>query len=154
MNLFANGREANIRSTIVMVEDVLLELGHFVNQCRTEPDEDEMRAWQVTRGSALVRIVLIQRGEETHLRAASTVLTVDAQVDQSRLFRHLLGLNRSTLCSAAFALEGEHVQVVSERPTMDLDHSEVLDLIHRVEVYADNYDDQLVAEFGGTLGQP
>lgn len=153
MNLFANGREANIRSTIVMVEDVLLELGHFVNQCRVEPAPDEMRAWEVTCGSAVVRIVLIHRGEETHLRASSIVLTIDAGVDQSRLFRHLLGLNRSTLCSAAFALEGEHVQVVSERPTMDLDRSEVLDLIHRVEVYADTYDDQIVAEFGGTLGQ-
>lgn len=153
MDLFANGRETNIRSTIAMVEDVLLELGHFVNECRGRPAGGETHAWVVHRGSAEVRIALLERGEAPHLRVASVVMTLDDQVEAVRLYRHLLSLNRSALCSAAFAVEAEYVLIVSERPTMDLDRSEVLDLIRRVELYADRYDDQLVAKFGGVLGR-
>ncbi|MCP4449210.1 MAG: hypothetical protein GY811_28345 [Myxococcales bacterium] len=35
-SLFANEREANLESTVAMVEDVLIDLGHFVNECRAE----------------------------------------------------------------------------------------------------------------------
>lgn len=153
MDLFANGRETNIRSTIAMVEDVLLELGHFVNDCRVRTTGGETHAWEVHRGSAEVRISLLERGDAPHLRVASVVMTLDDGVEAVRLYRHLLSLNRIALCSAAFAVDSEYVLIVSERPTMDLDRSEVLDLIRRVELYADQYDDQLVAQFGGVLGR-
>lgn len=153
MTLFADGREANIKSTIAMVEDVLLELGHFVNDCRAQPEQDEQHAWQIRRGSASVRIGLGLRDEVPQLRVVSTVLTLDEHVDQAALFRRLLGLNRTALCSAAFALDGAYVQIVTERSTIDLDRSEVFDLIRRIELYADEYDDRLVEEFGGTLGR-
>ena len=152
MTLFENGRQANIKSTIAMVEDVLLELGHFVNESRVPCQDNEEQAWEVTRGSALVRITLLYRDSEPHLRASSYVMTLDERVDKLGLFRHLLTLNRSTLSNAAFALDGFRVQLLSERTTMDLDRSEVLDLIRRVELYADEYDDRLVAKFGGLLG--
>lgn len=153
MTLFADGREANIKSTIAMVEDVLLELGHFVNDCRAQPERDEQHAWQVRRGSATVRIEIGLRDENPHLRVVSTVLTLDEHVDQAALFRRLLSLNRTVLCSAAFALDDAYVQIVTERPTLDMDRSEVFDLIRRIELYADEYDDRLVEEFGGTLGR-
>ena len=38
---------------------------------------------------------------------------------------------------------------IPQRPTIDLDSSEVEDLLSRVSHYADHYDDALVAEFGG-----
>ena len=41
--------------------------------------------------------------------------------------------------------------IVAERSTLDLDRSEVLDLIGRITAYADQYDDELVAAFGGAL---
>jgi hypothetical protein len=153
MNLFADGREANIKSTIAMVEDVLLELGHGVQECRAAPERDEQTVWEVARGSAVVRIALSLRDEAPHLRVLSTVLTLDAQVDEVSLYRRLLKLNRTVLCSAAFALDGKYVQIVSERPTLDLDRSEVFDLIRRIEFYADEYDDWLVEEFGGRRGR-
>ncbi len=153
MTLFADGREANIKSTIAMVEDVLLELGHYVNQCRVEPDPDGKHAWQVKRGSAIVRIALGLREDRPHLRVVSTVLTLDPRVDQRALYQHLLELNRSVLCSMAFALDGPYVLLVAERPTLDLDRSEVFDLLRRIEHYADEYDDRLVGLFGGSLGR-
>ncbi len=153
MSLFADGREANIRSTVAMVEDVLLELGHFVNDCRTQPGVDETYAWVVTRGSATVRIALGVREDVPHLRAASTLMTIDRTVDELGLFRQLLRLNRTALSTAAFAIEGKYVQIVAERPTLDLDRSEVFDLIRRVEFYSDEYDDRLVAAHGGIRGR-
>ncbi|WP_428268508.1 YbjN domain-containing protein [Haliangium sp.] len=153
MTLFADGREANIKSTVAMVEDVLLELGHFVNDCRQEPERGEKHAWQVERGSATVRIALGLREDAPHLSVVSTVLTLDDKVAQAALFRRLLTLNRTVLCNAAFALDGAFVQILGERPTLDLDRSEVLDLIRRIEFYADEYDDRLVTEFGGIRGR-
>ena len=52
----------------------------------------------------------------------------------------------------AFAVQGDQVLLVSERSTLDLDRSEVRELIKRVTTYADDHDDVLVARFGGTMG--
>lgn len=153
MTLFADGREANIKSTIAMVEDVLLELGHVVEAARARAERDEQTAWEVRQGSATVRIALSMRDEVPHLRVISTVLTVTPSIDESGLFARLLRLNRTVLCNAAFALDGKYIQIVAERPTLDLDRSEVADLIRRIQRYADEYDDRLVQEFGGVRGR-
>jgi hypothetical protein len=78
-------------------------------------------------------------------------MRMDAKVDRPALFTHLLQLNTG-LCGAAFALDGDRVLLVSERSTLDIDRSEVLELIKRVATYADDYDDVLVARFGGKMG--
>jgi hypothetical protein len=148
--LFSNQREVNLSSTVAMIEDVLVELGHFLNQCRDDRP-GAIRSWKVHKGSATVRISLIEGADFTHLRVAAPVLTVAATADRAALFAHLLEVNRE-LCSAAFALAGDQVLIVSERSTLDLDRSEVMDAVARVQRYADDYDDALVADFGGTLG--
>ncbi len=152
LGLFENSREANITSTVAMVEDVLVELGHFLNDCRDGPTAEGQRAWHVHKGSAMVRISLCERDDSIHLRAQSVVMSIDDRVDEKQLFRHLLSINHDEIYGAAFALSGNHVILLAERATMDLDRSEVLDLIRRVEEYADDYDDRLVATFGGVLG--
>ncbi len=144
--LFANQRESNLASTVALVEEVLGELGHDPAVARAG-----QHAWQVQQGSALTRISLVDRTEFTHLRVSSTVMTVDDKVDRPALHAHLLALNGS-LCGAAFATEGEHILLLAERSTLDLDRSEVRDLIRRVMTYADDHDDALVARFGGKMG--
>ena len=79
--LFANQREANLQSTIALVEEVLTELG-----------------------------------------------------------------------GAAFATDHDQVLLVAERSTLDLDRSEVRDLVLHVTTTADDHDDVLVARFGGKMG--
>ncbi len=147
--LFANQREANLASTVSLVENVLAELGHEGSQI---DDRTALHAWQITKGSSVARITLIHRSEFTHIRVLSTVMTLDDKVDRLALFGHLLDLNTS-LCGAAFATDGDHVLLVGERSTLDLDRSEILDLVRRVTTYADEHDDVLVARFGGTLGR-
>jgi hypothetical protein len=148
--LFANQRETNLHSTIALVEEVLAELGYPAAAARVQ-DPAAIHAWQIAKGSATTRVTLNDRAEFTHIRVCATVMTIDAKVDRPALFSHLLDLNAG-LCGAAFATDGDHVLLVSERSTLDLDRSEVMDLIKRVTVSADDHDDVLVARFGGRLG--
>jgi hypothetical protein len=148
MALFANQRESNLQSTIALVEEVLAELGYPA--ARTT-DANTAHAWQIAKGSATSRITLVDRAEFTHIRVCATVMTLDAKVDRAALFAHLLELNAG-LAGAAFASQGDHVLLLSERSTLDLDRSEVLDLIRRVMTSADDHDDVLVAGFGGSIG--
>jgi len=150
--LFANAREANIESTIAMVEDVLIQLGHFVNDCRETPPSEGSHSWRVSKGSATIRVSLIDRHEEVRLRAVSVVMTLTPKVDERKLFRRLLTINAGEIQGSAFALRGKRVLLVSERSTLDLDRSEVLELIQSAQDYADHYDDTLIGEFGGKRG--
>jgi hypothetical protein len=146
--LFENQREANFASTVALVEAIVAELGHPPPHSRIEAP-GALYGWQFLQGSAVTRILLVARSEFTHLRVTATVLTLDAAVDRAGLFVHLLEQN-AQLTGAAFALDGDRVLLVSERSTLDLDHSEILDIIRRVTAYADEHDDALVAQFGGT----
>jgi hypothetical protein len=148
--LFENQREINLASTTTMIEDVLVELGHFLNDCRADV-EGAIRSWRVRKGSATIRISLLVRPDFTHVRISSAVMRLDGAVPRVALFTHLLEKN-AELTGAAFALRGDTVLLQSERSTLDLDRSEVQDLIARVTKYADDLDDALVDRFGGELG--
>jgi hypothetical protein len=148
--LFANHRETNLISTVALVEQVLAELGHAPETTRaSEPGAQYV--WRIVTGSAITRVAVIERTRFSHLRISATVMTLDAAVDRAALFAHLLEQN-AVLCGAAFARDGDHVLLVSERSTLDLDYSEVRDAIERVTTYADEHDDALVARFGGRVG--
>jgi hypothetical protein len=149
-SLFANQRETNLASTVALVEQALRDLGHPPDASRA-PDAGALHTWRITTGSAATRVTVVQRTEFPHLRVCAIVMTLDDRVDRGALYGYLLELNAS-LCGAAFATDGDHVLLVSERSTLDLDHSEVLDAIERVTTYADAHDDVLVARFGGRVG--
>jgi hypothetical protein len=147
-SLFANQRESNLASTIALVEQALIELGHAP---AASNDAGALHAWRLVSGSATTRVTVVQRSAFPHLRVCAVVMTLDDAVDRGALFAYLLELNAS-LCGAAFATDGDQVLLVSERSTLDLDHSEVLEAIERVTSYADAHDDVLVARFGGRVG--
>ncbi|HEX8110402.1 MAG TPA: YbjN domain-containing protein [Kofleriaceae bacterium] len=148
--LFANHRETNLISTVALVEQVLGDLGYPPADHRvSEPGASHV--WRLVTGSAITRVALVERTEFPHLRITAVVMTLDAAVDRAALFGHLLELN-AKLCGVAFATDGDHVLLVSERSTVDLDDSEVRDAIERVTTYADEHDDALVARFGGRVG--
>jgi hypothetical protein len=153
--LFANQRETNLTSTVALIEEVLDELGYHPPETRRmflDGDPAPLHAWRIQKGSAIATVALIPRPEFTHLRLSSVVMTLDDKVDRPALFTYLLELN-VTLCGNAFALEGERVLLVAERSTLDLDRSELVDIINRVTMNADHHDDLLVAQFGGKLGE-
>jgi hypothetical protein len=150
MSLFANQREANLASAVALVEQVVAELGHVPAATR-HADHNAPHAWQIVSGSATTHVTVVHRDAFPHLRVSAVVMTLDATVDRARLFAYLLELNAG-LCGAAFATAGDQVLLVSERSTLDLDHSEVLDAVGRILRLADEHDDALVARFGGRVG--
>jgi hypothetical protein len=153
--LFANQRETNLTSTVALIEEVLDELGYHPPETRRmflDGDPAPLHAWRIQKGSAVATVALIPRPEFTHLRVSSCVMTLDPKVERLDLYTYLLELNVA-LCGAAFALEGDKVLLVTERSTLDLDRSEIVDIIQRVTTNADHHDDLLVARFGGKMGE-
>ena len=150
-SLFANQRETNLTSTVALIEEVLREQGHDPARARITVD-GASHAWQIKTGSAITRVTVFPTPDFTHLRVRSVVMTIDETVDRAALFQHLLETN-CDLWGAAFGLELDHVVLVAERSTLDIDRSEVADMIRRVTTYADDHDDKLVAKFGGRLGR-
>jgi Putative bacterial sensory transduction regulator len=151
MALFSNRQESNLRSCVQMVEDVIKSLGHNPDESRIE---QATPTWRVQKGSAFVTVSLSSAEDENQIQVSAGVLRLDAKVDRLRLFQRLLELNASTIKGAAFGLQDDQVVLVAERSTLDLDLSEVKQLIQTVEEYADHYDDALVGEFGGTIVGP
>ena len=152
MGLFANEREANLESTVAMVEDVLIELGHFVNDCRRDREGSE-HAWIIRKGSASIAIDLLPQPSFWTVKVSAVVMTLDENVDKLALYERVLALNANEVTGAAFALAGPELLLLSERSTLDLDRSELHALVSDVRTFADDYDDKLVAEFGGTMGR-
>ena len=149
--LFENQVEVNIESTTAMIEDVLVELGYVVDKSRIDYPECE-RAWRISKGSATIEIALLVRQDSGWLQVSASVMTPGPTTDQAALWRKTLLLNAQRPAIASFALRGDTVVLIGQRPTLDLDRSEVLALIETVSTDSDHYDDELVREFGGRRG--
>lgn len=147
--LFEDLADSNLKSCIKMVEAVLTELGHEPVSSRiAPPSKGAVAGWSVRAGSANVVIVLVRDDIETSVRVSSTVVTLpESEENAEALIRRALELNAQTIRRAAFGLSGDSLVLRAERATTDLDKSEVLDLIKRVEKYADHYDDEFIDSF-------
>ena len=121
---------------------------------RIEGPEPDLPAWRVQKGSAYVFVYVTPHEEDNVLRVIAPVLQIAPGTDERPLFRHLLELNAGEVAGAAFGVREDQVVLRAERSTLDLDPSEVTDMIRRVENFADKYDDVLVARFGGKAAGP
>ena len=135
-----------------MVEEVIVELGLSAQESRLQTESGNP-AWGLMKGSAQV-FVFVNPGtgdeECNSIQVVAPVIIIpEAASSQTALFRHLLDLNAREIAGAAFGLKGETVVVTVDRSTLDLDRSEVKDMVLRVGYYADTFDDALVSQFGG-----
>ena len=111
----------------------------------------------VQRGSASGFVMAVPTTEDGS--ASELVLVVRLEImktpatDREAFFRRLLELNHGFLGRAAFSVDADGtVALTAGRPVLDLDPGEVLDLILWTSEQADRYDDELLAEYGGTTG--
>jgi hypothetical protein len=148
--LFDNSWESNAASAIGLIEQALTSLGHDPEACELD-DPAMLKSWWFSQGSATITVALRRRPGTPHLRVSTPVMTPAAATSRPTLHADLLARNRD-LCGMAFALDGDKVLLVSERSTLDLDRSEVLDLIGGLATTADAVDDALVATYGGRPG--
>ncbi len=142
--LFANQRETNLASTVAVVEEVLAGRGG----AHKLEDSTALHVWRIGPDA---RLSLIHRSEFTHVRVEAVVMTLAGAHDTAQLFAELLDHN-AQLCGAAFATAGDRVLLVSERSTLDLDRSEVTELIARVLDYAEHHRPVLIARYGARPG--
>ena len=106
--------------------------------------------WQFQRGTALVEIKLVQEdGGQAFFQISAPVMHLPHD-NLLRLYRRLLELNMQ-LVGVAFAIYRDVVYRVDERPVPGLDETEAHAMINTVAGFADQLDDELVAEFGGRL---
>ncbi len=135
--------------TKATVEATLKKLGLDPKQALVKDAEDQV-TYTMMRGSAAVLVTVVHRVEQkaVFLRVASPVL-VPAEGNHEPLYKRLLELNAGGLSNAAFALLGDKVVAVSERPAEGLDAGEVEQIVRHLSAVADTYDDRLVKEFGG-----
>jgi hypothetical protein len=148
MSLFGDRQEGNLKTCQKMIESVIQELGLDPDRSRLESEEPGRLAWGLRRGSAAVFVFLQGGPESNYLQVVSPVMKIPEQ-NILPLYRRLLELNASGLHAAAFGVKGEDVVLTIDRTTTDIDRSEVANMIHLIGRYADQYDDELVAEFGG-----
>jgi len=150
MTLFGNKQEANLKASAKMVETIIRELNLDPGETRMEWPGTRY-AWGLMKGSAEVHVSLRIQDEDNFIRVWAYLSTLPGDPgNQMRLFRHLLEANENEIAGAAFAVAQDKVLLVTERSTLDLDLSEVRDMVKRMGHYADYYDDVLVSEFGGT----
>jgi hypothetical protein len=146
-------RSQDFATTITMVESVIAELSLSPQENRLEV-EGGAPAWGLLKGSAQVFIFINPGGAEdegNHLQVVSPVVHLpEDPTMQLRLFRHVLKLNAQTLAGVAFGLKDDTIVLAIDRSTVDLDPSEVKEMVLKVGYYADLYDDTLAAEYQTT----
>ena len=104
----------------------------------------------IERGSATgsVRVVNDPEHSESLVVVRLSLMRVPETADAA-FYERLLELNHASLGRAAFSIHGDGlVYLTAGRPVEDLDEGELIDLILWTSEYADDLDDELLAEFG------
>jgi hypothetical protein len=98
------------------------------------------------RANQLVVLSVFEAEGNAYIRVSAPILHMPAE-RQLEFCRRLLDLN-SEMVSASLATVGEDVYVVSVRPIQELESEQAIDLVGRVCIYANQYADRLIADFG------
>ena len=103
----------------------------------------------IERGSATGSVSVVQDPEHPEsLVVVRLSLMRVPETGGAAFHERLLELNHDSLGRAAFSINDGAVFLTSGRPVADLDEGELIDLILWTSEYADELDDQLLAEFG------
>ncbi len=143
-------QDKNLKQSTKMVESVISGLGLNPKENRLQT---EGPAWGLAKGSAEV-FIFINPGNDgekgNYMQCISPVMKLpERHANQLALFHRLLQINLEGLNGVAFGIKGDTIVLTAARSTVDLDPSEVKDIILQIGYYADVYDDELVNEFGG-----
>ena len=104
----------------------------------------------IERGSATgsVRVVQDPEHPESLVVVRLSLMRVP-ETAAAPFYQRLLELNHASLGRAAFSVDADGVVCLTAgRPVADLDPGELIDLVLWTSEYADDLDDQLLAEFG------
>lgn len=133
----------NLNKYYQMVESCISDLGVDPVQCRgTKPG-----SWTLNKGSVQVWVDVwyIEREKRSYLQIMSPIMKVP-KAEAEALFKELLQIN-DRLFGVGFTIYKDTVWLKHVRETENLQESEVLNTLHRVGNYADQYDDILKQKY-------
>ena len=110
---------------------------------------DEGSIWKFTYGSVEVFVQLTGESDEDLLTVWSSLLKLPAS-DESGLMRRLLEMNWTGTFETCFSIFDEKVMISAQRTVADMYPGEISRLITLVANLADDNDDLLKEEFGGS----
>lgn len=110
---------------------------------------DEASLWKFKYGSVEVFVQLTGESDDDLLTVWSSVLQLPA-TDESGLMRRLLEMNWTGTFETCFSIHDGKVMVSSQRTVADMYPGEISRLITLVANIADDNDEALKEEFGGT----
>ena len=107
--------------------------------------------WSFPYGSVRVYVQLTGESDDDTLKVWSEVMAMPAAADRGAALLHrLLELNWENTFEAKFATRGDRVVVLSHRTVAGLSAEEISRAITLVATIADDNDEALITEFGGT----
>jgi hypothetical protein len=110
---------------------------------------NEGSIWKFTYGSVEVFVQLTGETENDLLTVWSSLLHLPAQ-DESGLMRRLLEMNWTGTFETCFSIHDDKVMISAQRTVADMYPGEISRLITLVANLADDHDDLLKEEFGGS----
>jgi hypothetical protein len=149
MSIFNRGRQQpNNR------EQVAAYVERILHDAQIDPVSSRMTnleglGWQFIWGSAQIEVYINAKDNRDYFQVLSPIMIIP-QSSLLPFYRRLLELNM-LIPNLTFGIYGDTVYLFSERPMEGLDMGEAYDLIRAIASNADEWDNQLVNEFGGRL---
>ena len=144
----ANQNAENAAANIVDVIETVIDSLDSDNTAMVS-DTDGGHVWKFKYGTVEVFVQLTGLSTEDTISAWAAVLKLPAR-DEAKLTRKLLELNWSGTLEARFAILDNEIVVLSTRSLADLSPGEISRAITLVATIADDQDEPLQAEFGGS----
>jgi len=108
---------------------------------------DSRVVWGLQKGSAAIYIAIVSLADSVYLHVYSPILKRPTGSAEAFYLR-LLELNATELTNCAFAIEDDHIVVLSQRKVKGLDLVELEEVVLNISGNADRLDDALSEEFG------
>ncbi|XHX79030.1 MAG: YbjN domain-containing protein [Stenomitos frigidus ULC029] len=145
----ANQQAENATTNLVDVIETVIESLDSDNTAMVSETDGGGYVWKFKYGTVEVFVQLTGLSADNTISAWSAVLKLPAR-DEAKLTRKLLELNWSGTLEARFAILNDEIVVLSTRSLADLSPGEISRAITLVATIADEQDEPLQAEFGGS----
>lgn len=140
--------KAELKSTHVETIETVIASLEQENTAMVMHNQDG-HLWKFQYGTVEVFVQLTGESDEDMLKVWSSVLKLPAR-DEAGLMRKLLEMNWSDTFEAAFGIFNEQIVVLAHRTVADLSAEEISRAITLVATIADDSDEPLQEQFGGT----
>lgn len=137
-------------ASIALAEELFVEFNLNSAEHRV-PSEEGRVVYGLQRGSAQLYLILSCDEQSAWVQVISPILTLPEGKNQRACYEELLRLNSKGLVNCFFGIEDDRIVIGSDRTALDLQLSELRDMVVCVSTFADEFDDPIAERFGCKL---